>query len=406
MSELADIASTLRGPHLPPHVYLHLPFCRAKCSYCDFCSVAVPAEDTIDAVLRGIEAQVATWGAFELPGEVETLYVGGGTPSLIGERLVQVIETIASTMPLRAAAEITVEANPDSLSASLVEALGAAGVTRISVGIQSLSAAELRLLGRVHSVDQALAACELVTDAGLDLSIDLMCGLPGQDITSWTATLEGAMRMGANHISVYPLALEPGTPLALAVENGLVTAPDPDLAADMMLSAEEYLGGQGLPRYEVSNYARPGHESRHNTAYWTGASYAGIGPAAHGMLDAVTARRVGLLGEEIVSDVARVRYANPASIEEYLANEAPQVEMLDEAQAAREDIMLGLRLTRGVDARQARAAGVERVLEQLAAQGLVEVHAHAGVQRWRTTQRGWLLGNEVFGRVWAGDQSE
>ena len=279
MSDPGDIASALTGPHLPAHFYVHVPFCRLKCSYCDFYSVTDLAEDTIGAILRGIEGQIAQWGGAALPGVVETLYVGGGTPTVVAGGLVRIIDALRANLPLRARAEITIEANPDSLTAGMAQALAAAGVTRISVGVQSFADAELGMLGRVHTVEEARAACGHVTRADLELSLDLMCGIPGQDVTSWTTSLDRAVRTGASHISVYPLTLEPGTPLEVAVDSGLVAVPDADLAADMMLLAEEFLGNEGMVRYEVSNYARPGRESRHNTAYWTGAQAALAPPA-------------------------------------------------------------------------------------------------------------------------------
>ena len=170
----------------------------------------------------------------------------------------------------------------------------------------------------------------------------------------------------------------------------------------MMIAAEERLRIDGMERYEVANYARPGHESRHNLAYWSGRSYIGVGPAAHGMLDAETAAIVGLC-QECDSDVARVRYAERADIDAWLTGVRAETEMLTAAETRREDVMLGLRLTRGVPTQQVEEAGVTHVLESLAERGLVELAEGAGESRWRTTRSGWLLGNEVFGEVWNSD---
>jgi oxygen-independent coproporphyrinogen-3 oxidase len=228
-----------------------------------------------------------------------------------------------------------------------------------------------------------------------------MCGVPGQTMASWAETLEEALDAGAQHMSVYPLSIEEGTPLAADVASGAMPTPDPDLAADMMLLAEKRLGEAGVARYEVANYAVPGHESRHNIAYWTGRSYAGIGPGAHGMLQPDVAQTIGLdLGEDAVAPgIARVRYANWADIDTWLTGGRFDIELLSGSEAAREDVMLGMRLSAGVRADRVAACGLEKVLEELAEAGLVE-HADG---RWRTTQRGWLLGNEVFGRIWAGE---
>lgn len=408
-----DPTAGLAGPHLPSHVYVHIPFCRMKCSYCDFYSVSDLGDARISAVITGIEAELTQWSRSSLDGVVETVYFGGGTPTVITGGLIRLVRSALEHFPVRAAAEVTVEANPDSLTPQLADALAAAGVTRVSVGIQSFAATELTLLGRVHTVDEARAACAAVTGAGLDLSVDLMCGIPGQSAASWVASLEQALETGAQHVSVYPLTLEPGTALDVAVGTGLAQAPDPDIAAEQMAIAEEVLAAAGIPRYEVANYATPGHESRHNLAYWTGRSYLGIGPAAHGMLDAETARHVGLLHGP-GPDVARVRYGNPADIERWLTGrERGEFELLTNAEARREDVMLGLRLVRGVSHGAVLEADLIAVLDSLERDGLVERVTGSGLpviedgvvpsMRWKTTRRGWLLGNEVFERVWSGE---
>ena len=388
------------GPCMPAHFYFHVPFCRSKCSYCDFASVSGASPDVAFAVFTGMEAEVVRWGASALPGVVETVYVGGGTPSLHAAPVGRLLENVRRVLHVRDDAEITVEANPDSLTPAALAALLDGGANRISVGVQAFDDGVLRLLGRVHDSRQARAALKLVRDAGVDLSVDLICGVPGQSMASWVESLEQTLDAGALHVSVYPLALEEGTPLAAAVSGGLVSEPDPDLAADMMLLAEKRLGQAGIARYEVANYAAPGHESRHNTAYWTGRSYVGTGPGAHGMLEPDVARTVGLFRSRDKSDdVARVRYSNTADIDGWLTGAPVAVETLTAAEKAREDVMLGLRLVVGVRAEAVAAAGVEAVLRALADDGLTELVD----ARWRTTQRGWLLGNEVFRRVWTAE---
>jgi oxygen-independent coproporphyrinogen-3 oxidase len=250
-------------------------------------------------------------------------------------------------------------------------------------------------------VSEALDAARSIRATGLDLSIDLMCGIPGLSDETWVHTLEQAIATDAGHISVYPLTLEEGTPLAVACGTGLVDTPDPDRAADQMLRAEEILSSAGLNRYEVSNYARAGMESRHNLAYWTGRPYIGVGPAAHGMLETATATAVGMIDAEQAASAARVRYGQSPDIDGWLTGADPTIELLDAAEVGREDIMLGLRLTRGVSADAVSAAGVEAAVGELVDAGLVERYT-AGAERYRTTQRGWLLGNEVFARIWEG----
>jgi putative oxygen-independent coproporphyrinogen III oxidase len=399
-------ADELLGPALPAHVYVHVPFCASKCAYCDFASVSGASDDMVRGVFAGIRAQLRRWGAPGLSGMVDTIYIGGGTPSRYPEEVVRVLDSARQHLAVRDGAEITVEANPDSLDFDVAHTFATAGVTRVSVGVQSFDDSVLRLLGRRHDAKAAWDACLAVRDAGLDLSVDLMCGVPGQSITSWSETLARAASTGAYHASVYPLSIEDGTPLQVAVDGGLMAEPDSDLAAEMMILAEATLGYHSLRRYEVANYAEDAaHESRHNTAYWSGRSYIGVGPGAHGMLDAQTARVVGLLdsGDDVT---ARVRYANVDDIEEWLLGRGDTVESLTAEEVAREDVMLGMRLVRGVPWAQVEAAGLRDVLEGLAADGLVELGSDA-VSRpgpnWRTTRRGWLLGNEVFSRIWAGE---
>jgi oxygen-independent coproporphyrinogen-3 oxidase len=389
------------GPRLPAHFYFHVPFCRARCSYCDFYSIPDADPDDASALFACMAAEMRRWRFSALPGVVETLYVGGGTPSLYAPAVGELIEDVREELPVREDAEITVEANPDSLTPAALQALIEGGANRISVGVQAFDDTVLRLLGRLHDARQARAAIALVRDAGLELSIDLMCGVPGQTLASWAESLEQALDAGAKHVSVYPLSIEEGTPLEAAIRTELVSEPDPDLAAEMMILAEKRLAQAGLARYEVANFAVPGHESRHNSAYWTGAQYVGTGPGAHGMLDPVSARTMGLwIPSEGRRDVARVRYANLRDLDGWLRGGAPEIELLSADEVAREDVMLGMRLAHGVSAAQVSTAGLDEVLASLAKDGLVELVAGC----WRATSSGWLLGNEVFGRIWNAGQ--
>ena len=226
----------------------------------------------------------------------------------------------------------------------------------------------------------------------------LVALVPGQGMASWRETLSEAVETGAGHISVYPLQIEQGTPMYESVRTGELPPPDPEIAADMMIYAQAYLGEQGLVRYEVSNYARPGKESRHNTAYWTGAPYLGLGPAAHSMCDAATAVAVSVTGPRVEIE-GRVRFSTCDDVAAYVrepTGHLADVEVLSPRSAVVEDLMLGLRMVSGVSESAVDAVGVQDVFEDLRAQGLVE-HVDG---RWRTTERGWLLGNEVYGRVW------
>ncbi len=386
-------------PALPEHLYVHVPLCRSKCAYCDFYSITerdlpLPLDDLASALLT----QSLSWFERGLASrQLDTLYIGGGTPTMLGPALAGLVDGLRGRLGFGPGAEVTVEANPDSLDDALVALLAEAGVTRVSLGVQSFHDDVLRTLGRAHDATRAIAAARTVREWGLALSVDLMCGIPGQSMGSWIAGVEHAIGTGAEHISVYPLSLESGTPMAAEVLLGRLAEPDPDAAAEMMIVGGEILAREGFERYEVANYAKPGSESRHNTAYWTGKEYLGVGPGAHGMLSAGTARAAGMI---VPQDAARVRYAIACEMESGL-QPVPRVdvEMLSAEEAAREDVMLGLRLTRGVDAALVARAGVAGVLERLSATGLVE----RAESRWRLTEGGWLLGNEVFGDVWAGE---
>ena len=405
-------SSPLAGPAPEPvSLYVHVPFCVSKCAYCDFYSRAggeALRRPFVDAALF----EAGHWSHYDLLDDVPSLYIGGGTPTLLGDDLVHLVRGLIETARLRADAELTVETNPETTDAALVAALVKEGVNRFSLGVQSFDDDVLRTLGRCHDAERARTATRVLRDSGAGFSIDLICGVPGQTTASWDATLEEAVRCGARHLSVYPLTVEEGTPLDAAVRAGTVPAPDPDDAADMMLAAEVALAAAGMPRYEVASYAQPGHESRHNLVYWTGGSYLGVGPHAASMLTAEQYRRVAE-GEGWATPpaseppCARARFTREASLEEYvrrpLADPGP-VEFLDADETAREDAMLGLRTTAGITAAQAEAAGAVKALVGLAEQGLVRVTESAdGESRWRTTEQGWLLGNRVFEAVWTAE---
>ena len=266
-------------------LYLHIPFCRAKCLYCDFDSRALTGcalEEAIGAYCEGLSAQVDAHGNAGELSEVETVYVGGGTPSLLGGRLVGLVDLVRSYCE---PVEFTCEANPESFTLDLAQALRAAGVTRISLGVQSLNASELKAIGRIHSAEQAMLAVAQAKAAGFSTSCDVMCGLPGQTLDTFAETLRSLVTLNPDHVSVYPLQLEEGTPLARMEETGEMEVPDEDFQAQCMDLAAEVLEETGYERYEVASYAKPGHRCRHNIAYWTGKPYLGLGRSAASMLD-------------------------------------------------------------------------------------------------------------------------
>lgn len=382
-------------------LYLHIPFCHAKCAYCDFDSRALCGAALEAAAARYVDALVARLDAFGAAGAlagVRTVYVGGGTPTVLGARLPELVGRVRAWC---APVELTCEANPESFDDALADALAEAGATRVSLGVQTLEPEELAAIGRIHTAGQALAAVARGRAAGLDVSCDLMCGLPGQTKESWRRTLGGIVAAAPDHVSIYPLALEEGTPLARRAAADPALEPDPDLQAWCMEEARRALGAAGYVPYEVASYARPGHACAHNVAYWTGESYLGLGRSAAGMLaagewDALA----GLLGGEPAgADTARVRYVQRDD-----AGTCFDVERLTAREAVAEDLMLGMRMTYGVGAellRRSRAlAGeknVDAAVDEALSRGLA---AWAPDGRLAPTERGWLLGNELYGLMW------
>ena len=395
------------APPLPSALYVHVPFCISKCAYCDFASAVSDLRwhtPYVDAVLYA----AGHYSFYDVLDDVTSLYVGGGTPTILSDELVRLVTGLREIASLRAGAEITVETNPETTDLRLVEMLAAAGVNRFSLGVQSFDDTVLSTLGRRHDAARAEQAATVLARSGQRFSVDLICGVPGQSVASWRRSVERAVATGAGHVSVYPLSIEEGTPLDRAIEAGSMPEPDPDAAAEMMQIAADVLAEAGLARYEVANYARPGEESRHNTSYWTGSAYLGLGPSASSMLPvAAFAPIAGAEGWAPVPDTsARCRFTAIADTETWLRNPlaAPvETEYLTAEEVAREDVMLGMRRSVGVPAEQVAAAGLDAVLESLGASGLVERTRGEEGDRWHPTSRGWLLGNEVFGRIWSGE---
>lgn len=263
-------------------LYLHIPFCRHRCAYCDFntyTTVDDLMEEYIAALLKEVR-QVA--GRLRRPAA--TVYFGGGTPSLLPVEAIQVIiDEIRGTFLLDDQAEITMEANPENVTPEYLAAVRDAGVNRLSMGAQSADPGQLALLERQHTFDTVIRAFEEGLMAGFDnISLDLIYGLPGQDLASWEDSLAAAQALGPQHLSLYCLTIEPGTPMSRWLANGRIEAPDPDLAADQFELACQILAAQGFEHYEISNWARPDFACRHNLIYWHNDSYLGFGAGAHG----------------------------------------------------------------------------------------------------------------------------
>ena len=270
----------------PVAVYVHIPFCVRVCGYCDFNTYA--GMDAIKgAYTSAVISEIESWAPDLAGRSVTSIAFGGGTPGeMPAESLVAIIEAVRAAAPLAPDAEISLEANPGTTSAPDLRAFARAGVNRISFGAQSFDATELAFLDRVHSPEATAASLHLAREAGIpSVNLDLMYGLPGQEPAGWQATLDHALDLAPDHLSLYALTVESGTPLDGRVDRGEVTPLDPDAVAAMYETAADRLGAAGYRHYELSNWAVPGHESRHNRVYWTWGDYLGIGAGAHGFLD-------------------------------------------------------------------------------------------------------------------------
>jgi oxygen-independent coproporphyrinogen-3 oxidase len=329
------------------YLYVHFPFCQKKCSYCDFNSVAdspVAADAYIDGVVREMELRAAR---LQAPVTASTLYFGGGTPSLLDPQLVErVIEAAVRLYRLEPDAEITLEANPGTLSPSKLGGYRTAGVNRLSLGVQSFDDRQLERLGRIHTAAQAREAFALAVGAGFaNIGIDLIHSLPGETLPQWRSELEEAVALGPAHISAYGLTIEEGTPFAVLEDAGRLQALPEDDSAEMFRETGLFLPSAGYGQYEIANFARPGFRSRHNQAYWRRDPYLGFGAGAHSFL----------------RDGYGIRWHNAPGLGDYLAGLAEgrlpeeEREPLSRRDAMAEFMFLGLRLLDGVDTNRFRA---------------------------------------------------
>lgn len=334
---------------MTPYLYIHIPFCVRKCAYCDFESHAGRLRDAdvyIDRVLGEARSRRAEYG---IDG-VKSIYLGGGTPSLLSAgQLKRLMRGIQDLFPTDPDAECTLEANPGTLVPGFLESARAAGFNRLSLGVQAKQDRLLQMLGRIHRFDDAVKAADMARAAGFDnISCDVMNELPGQSPEDILETLAAVITLGAKHISCYGLILEEGTPLEARVRAGELHLPDEEQAREMQLTAVKRLEEAGYRRYEISNYAKPGYESRHNVAYWTGEDYLGLGCAAHSFLNGW-------------------RFSNP-ELDAYL-NGADGIDAypVDAQGRMEEAILLGTRRTQGVDLNAFKAAYGEKSYAKLAA---------------------------------------
>lgn len=373
-------------------LYIHIPFCARKCSYCDFYSVPGANTEKMDAYLRALtihmkEAAAHTGKKSPDGGRfVDTVYLGGGTPSLFGvKRLVKLLNNIEKLWNISSKAEITLEANPDSLDFSMLKTLRKEGFNRLSVGIQATQQDLLNTLGRIHTAEQGADCVRDAQKAGFDnISVDLMYGLPGQTAEMLFESLQTVVTWNVQHISVYGLTLEPNTPLALS--NTVL--PDEETQAKLYLATVDFLTRNGFEQYEISNFCRPSRHSRHNMKYWTLEQYIGFGPSAH-------------------SDFGGKRYGYTKNLDAYINgvtdNDAIIEEMTEISPIERsgEYIMLGLRTARGIsgnDYTRSYRVSFDTIEERLERLEKLGVTARVS-DRWRLTPKGFLLSNRVIGEL-------
>ncbi|WP_454138220.1 radical SAM family heme chaperone HemW [Microbacterium paulum] len=369
-------------------VYLHVPFCRVRCGYCDFNTYTATElrgarqDAYADEVLREIALSRDVLSARGALREASTVFFGGGTPTLLpGGDLARMLGGIRETFGLKADAEVTVEANPDTVTRELAAELAAAGVTRLSIGMQSAVPHVLAALDRTHDPANVATAVAAARGAGLDVSVDLIYGAPGESLADWEASVRTAIDLAPDHISAYALIIEEGTQLARQIRRGEVPAPDDDLQADMYELVDDLLAAAGFDWYEVSNWATsPGHRSRHNLAYWRGTDWWGYGPGAHSHVDGLRWWNV----------------KHPAAYAQRLAaGQSPTAarERPDAAARRLEDVLLRSRISDGLAVSELEGEG-RHAVASLIADGLID-GAAAVRGRVVLTRRGRLLADAV-----------
>jgi len=390
---------------VPLGIYLSVPFCRSKCTYCNFASDVFSRavfEHYVDRVCGDIDRaeQTAARVGGGLERAVTTIYLGGGTPTVLAPaQLERIFGTISQNFEIEHGAEIAVECAPATLTDEMLATLGGCGVNRVSLGVQSFVDAEARAVGRLHTRTAVLDDIARLRAAGMEnISIDLIAGLPHQTQESWDLSLEQTAQLGVPHVSVYMLEVDEDSRLGRELIAGGTKyhahfVPDEDLTTDLYESACRRLEACGIRQYEISNFARPGSESRHNLKYWTRQPYFGFGVDAHSMLH---------VEGHFSHDAARsVRFQTPDSLEAYLARNETQWTRISPYTALEENFFLGLRLNQGVDLREISVefGGLEleachSTISELVCDGLLDRQGN----RIRLTPRGRLLSNEVFAR--------
>ena len=388
-------------------LYVHVPFCKTKCPYCDF-NTYQGIEGQMGTYLEAVTTELRLWGSTLGHPRVRTVFFGGGTPSYLPDGDIEaILQTASGSFTIDSKAEITIEANPGDLDEAACRGLLRQGVNRLSIGVQSLDNGLLQLLGRRHSADGAIVAFHTARDAGFEnVNLDLMYGLPHQTVAQWDDTIRRLAELAPEHISLYALTLEEGTPMRLWADQGKIPEPDPDLAADMYGMAQKVLGDAGYHHYEISNWAKPALESQHNLIYWRNEAYLGVGPGAHSRLGdyrfwTVLAPREYAGGAAEWSEVSTPEWTAFGEGELGQARTVDGCELIDSDTACAETMFLGLRLLDGLDLTQASAL----VAQDLAARydSEIEELLNLGLLRRegdiiRLDPSAYLIANQVFTR--------
>ncbi|MBR6458796.1 MAG: coproporphyrinogen III oxidase [Actinomycetaceae bacterium] len=382
-------------PQTPPEIenfsaYIHIPFCRTRCGYCDFntyTQLDFPNGASIGQYAATLAREIEMSASYlqgvsdAVAPRIDTVFFGGGTPTMLpASDIAAILEKLVENFELAPDAEITTEANPETVTHTYIEDLARAGITRISFGMQSAVPSVLATLDRAHTPGQVRKAVGWAHKAGLETSVDLIYGTPGETMADWEASVREALDLGVEHISAYALSLEPGVKMARQIRTGEIASINPDMQADFYERADEMLSAAGLQWYEISNWAGPGHECRHNMVYWRGGNWWGYGPGAHSHID----------GIRFWNEKHPVKWAQALEAGEFPIDDG---EVLSVAERSQEEIMLGIRLAGGIDA----GAFPEALLDELAREGLIDVEGG----RVRLTLRGRLLADIVTRRLWA-----
>ncbi|HUS18569.1 MAG TPA: radical SAM family heme chaperone HemW [Terriglobales bacterium] len=382
---------------MPVGIYVSVPFCRAKCSYCNFASGVFSAArmdryvDRLAEDITAVRSHAASHHA-ELPSQADTIYLGGGTPSILApQQMERLFATIRNSFDVAPNSEITIECAPGQISDAMLDLFPRLGVNRVSLGMQSFIDQEARAVGRMHTKAITLKDIERLRAAGIsDINLDLIAGLPHQTPASWNESVQAVIATGVPHVSVYMLEVDDDSRLGRELIAGGTRyhahhVPEEDLIADLYISACETLEAAGIHQYEISNFARPGHESLHNLKYWTRQPYIGFGLDAHSML---------------LTETGAIRFSATDDFEKFFNSADYTISLVTPGQAMEEEFFLGLRLNRGVDLAPLRGkipAFQQQAISSLLAEALLEKDD----DRICLTSRGRLLSNDVFARFLA-----